>query len=47
MMNLRMARNVAVYRRHGYVELGMRAHPSRAAEMLVDMVRSVLPPSLP
>lgn len=41
--NLRMEKNIAVYRRHGYVEVGTRPHPSRAGEVLVDMVRSVTP----
>ncbi len=39
--NLRMARNAALYRRHGYVEIGTRPHPIRAGEMLLDMARSV------
>jgi ribosomal protein S18 acetylase RimI-like enzyme len=41
--NSRMERNIALYRRHGYLELGTRPHPSRAGEVLVDMVRSVPP----
>ena len=41
--NVRMEKNIALYRRHGYVELGTRPHPSRAGEMLVDMVRAVPP----
>ena len=41
--NVRMVKNIALYRRHGYVEVGTRPHPSRAGEMLVDMVRSVSP----
>jgi ribosomal protein S18 acetylase RimI-like enzyme len=41
--NSRMERNIALYRRHGYVEVGSRPHPSRAGEVLVDMVRSVAP----
>jgi ribosomal protein S18 acetylase RimI-like enzyme len=41
--NVRMVKNIALYRRHGYVEVGTRPHPSRAGEMLVDMVRSVPP----
>jgi ribosomal protein S18 acetylase RimI-like enzyme len=41
--NLRMERNIALYRQHGYVEVGTRPHPSRAGEVLVDMVRLVAP----
>jgi ribosomal protein S18 acetylase RimI-like enzyme len=44
--NVRMEKNIALYRRHGYVETGTRPHPSRVDEMLVDMVRTV-PPSAP
>ena len=40
--NLRMEKNIALYRRHGYVEAGIRPHPSRPGEMLVDMIRSVV-----
>ena len=40
--NLRMEKNIALYRRHGYVEAGIRPHPSRPGEMLVDMTRSVV-----
>src|SRR6516164_8415124 len=36
--NIRMEKNIALYRRHGYVETGTRPHPSRAGEVLVDMV---------
>jgi ribosomal protein S18 acetylase RimI-like enzyme len=42
--NVRMEKNIALYRRHGYAETGIRPHPSRAGEVLVDMVRAV-PPS--
>jgi ribosomal protein S18 acetylase RimI-like enzyme len=42
--NVRMEKNIALYRRHGYAETGTRPHPSRVGEMLVDMVRTV-PPS--
>ena len=42
--NVRMEKNIALYRRHGYAETGTRPHPSRAGEVLVDMVRAV-PPS--
>jgi len=37
--NLRMKGNIALYRQHGYVTVGTRPHPSRATEVLVDMVR--------
>jgi ribosomal protein S18 acetylase RimI-like enzyme len=43
--NLRMGRNIALYRRHGYVEVGTRPHPTRPGEVLLDMVRRV--PSAP
>jgi ribosomal protein S18 acetylase RimI-like enzyme len=39
--NARMEKNIALYRRHGYAEIGTRPHPSRAGEVLVDMVRAV------
>ena len=42
--NMRMEKNIALYRRHGYVETGTRPHPSRVGEVLVDMER-VVPPS--
>jgi ribosomal protein S18 acetylase RimI-like enzyme len=42
--NVRMEKNIAVYRRYGYVETGTRPHPSREDEVLVDMMRAV-PPS--
>ena len=42
--NVRMEKNIALYRRHGYAETGTRPHPSRVGEVLVDMVRAV-PPS--
>lgn len=41
--NMRMEKNIALYRRHGYAETGSRPHPSRAGEVLVDMVRAVPP----
>jgi ribosomal protein S18 acetylase RimI-like enzyme len=37
--NERMERNLMLYRRHGFVEVGRRPHPSRPAQVLVDMVR--------
>jgi ribosomal protein S18 acetylase RimI-like enzyme len=39
--NTRMAKNIALYRRHGYAEIGTHPHPNRAGELLVDMVRVV------
>ena len=42
--NVRMEKNIALYRRHGYAETGTRPHPSRVGEVLVDMGRAV-PPS--
>jgi ribosomal protein S18 acetylase RimI-like enzyme len=39
--NTRMVKNIALYRRHGYAEIGTRPHPNRAGELLVDMVRVV------
>jgi ribosomal protein S18 acetylase RimI-like enzyme len=41
--NVRMQGNIALYRRHGYVAVGTRPHPSRAGEALVDMMRRVEP----
>ena len=35
--NRRMMRNLVLYRRHGFVEIGVRPHPSRPGEVLVDM----------
>jgi len=37
-----MEKNIALYQRHGYAEIGTRPHPSRVGEVLVDMVRAVL-----
>ena len=39
--NARMERNVALYRRHGFVEMGERPHPSRLGDVLVDMVKTL------
>jgi ribosomal protein S18 acetylase RimI-like enzyme len=39
--NSRMQRNIALYRRHGYTEVGVRPHPNRSGQMVVDMVRPV------
>lgn len=41
--NKRMERNIALYRRHGFAEVGMRPHPSRPGDVLVDMVRTLRP----
>jgi len=38
--NVRMERNLAFYRRCGYAETGMRPHPSRPGEVVVDMVKA-------
>jgi ribosomal protein S18 acetylase RimI-like enzyme len=43
--NRRMTRNITLYRRYGFVEVGTRPHPSRAGELLVDMVRTLRPDS--
>jgi ribosomal protein S18 acetylase RimI-like enzyme len=39
--NERMQRNLMLYRRHGFVEVGRRPHPSRPRQVLVDMVRKL------
>ena len=39
--NTRMERNIALYRRHGFVEMGARPHPSRQGDVLVDMVKTM------
>jgi|SRR5215469_815686 len=39
--NERMERNLTLYRRHGFVEVGKRRHPSRPGQVLVDMVRKL------
>jgi ribosomal protein S18 acetylase RimI-like enzyme len=41
--NEQMARNLMLYRQHGFVQVGRRPHPSRPGQVLVDMVRN-LPP---
>jgi ribosomal protein S18 acetylase RimI-like enzyme len=41
--NERMERNLRLYRRHGFVEVGTRPHPSRPGQVLVDMVRKLEP----
>jgi ribosomal protein S18 acetylase RimI-like enzyme len=43
--NERMERNLILYRRHGFVELGTRPHPSRPGQVLVDMVRKLERPA--
>lgn len=43
--NKRMERNIAWYRRHGFIEAGTRPHPSRPGDVLVDMVRKFRPDS--
>jgi ribosomal protein S18 acetylase RimI-like enzyme len=37
--NERMVGNLRLYRRHGFVEIAKRPHPSRPGQVLVDMVR--------
>lgn len=37
--NARMERNLALYRSHGFSEVGRRPHPSRVGQLLVDMVK--------
>jgi ribosomal protein S18 acetylase RimI-like enzyme len=39
--NGRMEHNLALYRRCGFVDTGKRPHPSRAGQVLVDMVRKL------
>jgi ribosomal protein S18 acetylase RimI-like enzyme len=41
--NERMESNLKLYRRHGFVEVGTRPHPSRPDQVLVDMVRNLEP----
>jgi ribosomal protein S18 acetylase RimI-like enzyme len=43
--NERMERNLTLYRRHGFVEVAKRAHPSRPGQVLIDMVRQLEPPT--
>src|SRR5215472_11788534 len=43
--NARMQRNLALYRRHGFIEVGTRPHPSRPGDVLVDMVQTLRPDS--
>jgi ribosomal protein S18 acetylase RimI-like enzyme len=39
--NRRMARNLALYRRCGFAEIGTRPHPSHAGEVLIDMAKTL------
>jgi ribosomal protein S18 acetylase RimI-like enzyme len=39
--NIRMGRNIAIYRHCGFIETGYAPHPSRAGEQLVDMVKRI------
>jgi ribosomal protein S18 acetylase RimI-like enzyme len=41
--NQRMEQNLTLYRRHGFVEVGTRPHPSRPGEVLVDMTKMLRP----
>jgi ribosomal protein S18 acetylase RimI-like enzyme len=41
--NERMERNLGLYRRHGFVDVGKRPHPSRSGQVLIDMVRRLQP----
>ena len=43
--NERMEGNLSLYRRHGFVEVAKRSHPSRPGQVLVDMVRHLDPPA--
>jgi ribosomal protein S18 acetylase RimI-like enzyme len=39
--NEQIERNLTLYRRHGFVEVGRRPHPSRPGQVLVDMARKL------
>jgi len=39
--NALMQRNIAIYRRWGFVEIGRRSHPSREGHHVVDMAKRV------
>jgi ribosomal protein S18 acetylase RimI-like enzyme len=39
--NEQMDRNLMLYGRHGFVEVGRRRHPSRPGQVLVDMIRKL------
>jgi ribosomal protein S18 acetylase RimI-like enzyme len=43
--NERMEGNLRLYRRHGFVEIAKRPHPSRPQQVLVDMVRRLDSPT--
>ena len=40
-INSRMERNLSIYRKAGFVELGQRPHPSRSGEFLTDMSKRI------
>jgi ribosomal protein S18 acetylase RimI-like enzyme len=42
--NIRMERNIALYRHCGFIAIGTHPHPSRAGETLVDMVKRIPTP---
>src|SRR5271155_4368275 len=42
--NEQMERNLTLYRRHGFVQVGKRPHPSRPGQVLVNMVRKLPSP---
>jgi ribosomal protein S18 acetylase RimI-like enzyme len=42
--NERMEGNLRLYRRHGFVEIAKRPHPSSPGQVLVDMIRRLDPP---
>jgi ribosomal protein S18 acetylase RimI-like enzyme len=42
--NIRMDRNIALYRHCGFIVKGARPHPSRVGEALVDMVKQIPTP---
>ncbi len=39
--NLRMEKNIAIYRSRGYEQVGTRSHPTRPGHMLVDMAKHI------
>ena len=41
--NIRMKRNITLYRRLGYAEIGTRPHPNRSGQFVVDMARRANP----
>jgi ribosomal protein S18 acetylase RimI-like enzyme len=40
--NTRMEQNISLYKRHGFVEVGVRPHPSRPGDVLVDMTKRLM-----